>query len=419
MSLPGNFVPRLPFPGFKWKWASLQCTEGINDPVVLLGVLSRMRKLEKLDRSLTYSSDEFAEELRSLSADIEGRGVGVDLARRTGERNLIRNSGQYWKGLGLIPVDSKGVVTLTPFGRQVADAEISQSDFSAITVASFMLPNPAVQSESECRLWREAGLTIRPLSLILEIMRGLRDAGAAPCLSKDELIRVVIPLSGTRGVTTDDYVRFLEGYRDLSLDVSEWPNCIPSANDHRIAREFLLFLSNYGYVTVEHDGDGEYFQYNELIDDEISAIIERGGDDSFLGTVQRLKNLHVGSEVERKRILRSQRGRPNQARFRHEVLGETPRCVISNVTMPEVLIAAHIIPYKYHGADDRTNGFCMRSDIHILYDANELRILPDGTVELSQRARLSYGAQIPPSINIPTYVDLENLRWRCANYRGF
>lgn len=213
MSLPGNFVPRLPFPDFKWKWASLQCTEGINDPVVLLGVLARMRKLEKLNRNLTYSSDEFAEELRSLSTDIEGRGVGVDLARRTGERNLIRNSGQYWKGLGLIPVDSKGVVTLTPFGRQVADAE--------------------------------------------------------------------------------------------------------------------------------------------------------------------------------------------------------------NVTMPEVLIAAHIIPYKYHGADDRTNGFCMRSDIHILYDANELRILPDGTVELSQRARLSYGAQIPPSINIPTYVDLENLRWRCANYRGF
>ncbi len=41
-----NNIPALPFEGFKWKWASLQCTEGINDPVVLLGVLFRMAKLE-------------------------------------------------------------------------------------------------------------------------------------------------------------------------------------------------------------------------------------------------------------------------------------------------------------------------------------------------------------------------------------
>lgn len=34
-----DFVPAKPFPDFKWKWACLQCTEGINDPVVLLGVL--------------------------------------------------------------------------------------------------------------------------------------------------------------------------------------------------------------------------------------------------------------------------------------------------------------------------------------------------------------------------------------------
>ena len=41
-----DFVPSKPFPDFKWKWACLQCTEGINDPVILLGVLFRMKKLE-------------------------------------------------------------------------------------------------------------------------------------------------------------------------------------------------------------------------------------------------------------------------------------------------------------------------------------------------------------------------------------
>jgi len=411
--------PKLPFEGFKWKWACLQCTEGINDPVVLLGVLARMRKLEKQNLNLTYSSNEFAHELVQLSHDIEDRGVGVDLARRTGERNLIRNSGQYWKALGLIPVDSRGVITLTQFGRRVADAEITQAEFAAITVSSFTLPNPAIQSQTECTQWREAGLQIRPLSLILEIMQGLRNANQAPLLTNEELVRIVIPVSGTPSAGIEDYVSHIAAYRKRNLDISNWPNCVPSANDHRIAREFLLFLAHYGYVSITQDNGEECFVYNDLIDDEISQIVARTSDESFVATVNRMKQLQLGLEVERKRILRSQRGRPFQARFRRDVLGTEPRCVISNVSMEEVLIAAHIIPFKYHGADDRSNGFCMRSDIHILYDANELRIFPDGKVELSQRARLSYGAAIPPSINIPECVDRENLRWRCDNYKGF
>ena len=414
-----GFVPTLPFDGFKWKWASLQCTEGINDPVVLLGVLSRMRKLERLEAGLTYSSDAFADELNALAADIDGRGIGVDLARRTGERNLIRNSGQYWRALGLIPADSKGRISLTPFGRQVADGEISQPDFAAITISTFMLPNPFVQGFEECERWRTAGLELRPLALILQIMRALRDGWEESYLTKDELVRIVIPLSGTKDIAPRDYVPFIQAYRQYNLNVSAWPNCAPSANDARIAREFLLFLSYYGYLRRETVADEERFVYNDLIDDEVTNLLARQGDVSFLDELERLKRQQVGAEVERKRILRSQRSRPNQQRFRREVLGDEPRCVISNVTMPEVLIAAHIIPYSYKGADDRTNGFCMRSDIHILYDANELRILPTGKVELSQRARLSYGATIPPSIVLPPWVNVENLRWRCDNYRGF
>lgn len=420
MSKPLDYVPELPFEGFKWKWACLQCTEGINDPVVLLGVLSRMRKLEKLDTGLTYSSEEFAHELISLSKDISGRGIGVDLARRTGERNLIRNSGQYWKALGLLPSDTKGRILLTPFGRQVADAEISQADFAAITVSSFTLPNAFIQSEAECEQWRKHGLKIHPLSLILSVLRQLRELKEEPLITKDELVRIVIPLSGDPSVEIDAYARFIRAYRRRCIDISRWPNCIPAANDHRIAREFLLFLANYGYLIMFKDESGEEcFRYNELIDDEIIQIIGRSSDDSFMGIVDRMKSLHIGQEVERKRILRSQRGRPFQARFRRDVLGESPRCVISNVSMDEVLIAAHIVPFKYNGANDRSNGFCMRSDIHILYDANELRILPDGVVELSHRARLSYGAQIPPCIVIPDWIDRENIRWRCDNYKGF
>lgn len=56
--LPKDFVPQKPFSEFKWKWACLECTEGLNDPVLLLSVLFRMRKLEPLGEK--YSSEAFA-----------------------------------------------------------------------------------------------------------------------------------------------------------------------------------------------------------------------------------------------------------------------------------------------------------------------------------------------------------------------
>lgn len=86
--------------------------------------------------------------------------------------------------------------------------------------------------------------------------------------------------------------------------------------------------------------------------------------------------------------------------------------------MPEVLEAAHIKPYKYKGEDTVANGFAMRVDIHTLFDTGHLRISPDGDVELSGRARLDYGALIPPKIVIPDFTDKENIRWRWDNYNG-
>ena len=70
MSLPIDFVPKKPFEEFKWKWACLQCTEGLNDPVVLLGVLFRMRKLELQGGATKYNSQVFADELVALSNDL-------------------------------------------------------------------------------------------------------------------------------------------------------------------------------------------------------------------------------------------------------------------------------------------------------------------------------------------------------------
>lgn len=48
-----------------------------------------------------------------------------------------------------------------------------------------------------------------------------------------------------------------------------------------------------------------------------------------------------------------------------------------------------------------------------------LRVIKDnGEVFLSEKARWSYDATIPPRIILPEYVDRENLRWRWDNYNG-
>lgn len=413
------YIPLKPFPEFKWKWASVQCTEGLNDPVVLLGVLFRMRKLE--GKGYKYNSPEFAKELKELSNDVSDS-VHVDLSRRIGARNLIRNSGQYWKAVGLIPQGkASGRIELTDFGRKVADREISQTEFSAITIQTFRLPNPQIQNTEECKQWIHAGLSIYPLRLILNIECELAKSNEA-FLTTDELIKIIIPLSGCKA-NIQDYINFILWNRHKEISLERWPNCCPDANDSRIAREYLLFLSNYGYLNAVTTGkkrlEEQYF-LNLAVKDEIEEILKGNTNDQTIVTsLNEIRNNEIASEFERNYVIASHIiTRPNQANFRKLVLGACKRCIITNVSMPEVLEAAHIKPFKYKGEDTVANGFAMRTDIHTLFDTGDLRISVDGVVELSNRARMNYGALIPPIINIPSFTNKEFLRWRWDNYNG-
>ena len=132
-------------------------------------------------------------------------------------------------------------------------------------------------------------------------------------------------------------------------------------------------------------------------------------DESLLNAVNQIRTTEITSEFERerKRVQSSRVARPNQASFRRAVLKACKRCIITNVTMPEVLEAAHIKPFKYNGEDTIANGFAMRTDIHTLFDTGHLRIDIDGTVALSPRARMDYGATIPPRIVIPSFTNVE------------
>ena len=415
--LAQNFIPKLPFLDFKWKWASLQCTEGLNDPVVLLGVLFRMRKLEQ--RGLKYSSDEFANELRELSNDIKDS-VGVDLERRVGERNLIRNSGQYWRAVGLLADGERsGKIRLTEFGRRVADHDISQTEFAAITIQTFKLPNLQIQGQEECQRWIDNGLVIYPLRLLLSILRELHSKGQGH-ITTEELIKIIIPLSGSKA-NIEDFVNFILWFRSGQITLIDWPNCVQGANDIRIAREYLLFLSNYGYIIRKEQNTrmDEQYLYNNDLDSEIASVLTvQSKDESLQQALEQIRISDVAADIERKRVEIQRTIRPNQARFRKAVLSAYGRCVITNVSMPEVLEAAHIKPFKYNGEDTVANGFPMRMDIHLLFDAGHLRISETGDVELSTRARMDYGATIPPHIYLPDFTNRDFLRWRWDNYNG-
>ena len=349
--LEKSFVPEKPFPEFKWQWASFAPTESINDPVVLLGVLFRM---EKLEGKYSFSSDEFTHELSSLSSDLNDS-IGINLAGRGGERNIMRNSQQYWKSLNLIPQNIHGTITLTDYGRKVARHEISQTEFAAITVMTHQLPNKNIQPENVCAQWRQAGIVLYPLKLILAISR---ETGY---LTAKELRTIIIPLSAYPYCTVQDYVNFIKWYRSGEIDTSTWPDCCTRANDKRMAREFLLFLANYGYLIQEEGNNDEArFSFNIELTDEISTILSGVSTNPTIEEAIRILNSSdVVSDFERKRIQSSSR-RPHQAQFRKEVLKACERCVITNVTLPEVLEAAHIKPYKYHGEDTIANGFAMR-----------------------------------------------------------
>ena len=267
--------------------------------------------------------------------------------------------------------------------------------------------------------WESNGIVLYPLRIIMGIILRLNDFNEG-YLTTDELTKIVIPLSAYRA-TIEDYVNFIRWYRAEEIVISDWPNCCPAANDFRIAREYLLFLSNYGYIERREGRtrEDEQYRFNPALANEIREMLATPiSDVSLQQVLEQIRSTDLISEVERKRMQAFRQNRPNQARFRHDVIAACQRCIITNVTMPEVLEAAHIKPFKYKGEDTVANGFAMRTDIHTLFDTGHLRISENGIIELSNRARLDYGASIPPRIVIPDFTNRDFLRWRWENYNG-
>ena len=404
--------PQKPFPNYKWRWAVLTPTESLNEPPVFLGVLRVFNKFQ----SYAPSSDEIMKGLDVVQRETNST---VDLVR-TQERNLIRNSGQYWKALGLLE-EAHGKVLVSPFGQLLAEGKITQVEFATTVVKTLVLPNKKIiENTSE---WDAVGLTIKPLELILNTLvllmekYGIYEAFLTPF----ELVRIVIPLAGAKS-PLDDYAEAIIQYRQGEIDVSTWPDCATSSNDKRMAREFLIFLLNYGFCKRENIGKGnlhERYLLANISKEEILELHKLSVTQTGLEKiVKQICITQIPANIERKRVSRSVLERPYQNIFRKNILkvfGSS--CIVTGVTLETVLEAAHIKPVEYNGDDTHNNGLCLRSDIHQLFDSNNLRILPSGELIFSEAAssKNNYG-ELPRKIEIPNFVSKEFLDWRVKYY---
>lgn len=401
-----------PFQNYKWRWASVAPTESLNHPEVFLGVLRAMRKHE----FVAPSEPVFINSLANVEKDAIAAGYSVDLSR-TGERNLLRNSQQYWKAPGVLG-GTEGGIKLTPFGRDVADGYITKEEFAATVVRTLELPNRALEPNSVLDDWDKAKLKIHPLDLLLRIILSLlknHDVDKA-YLTPREVSEVVVPLV----LVTQDAHILADHVVDFRIDPSKYsklPNCTPSSNDRRMVREFLLFLSYYEFLKLkkrEKNEAGEFHVTTVAASAIETSLALNITTTDWVATAALISKEDAIVAVEREKRLIEIVARPQQAKFRKDVLKAcSGKCIISGETMPEVLKACHIIEVKDKGPDTANNGLCLRSDLHDLFDSGHLRIAPDGQVSLSKRAaKSSIYSRLPKNITIPPHCSIDAIRRR-------
>lgn len=400
-------VPRKPFENYKWRWAAYQPTEGLNDPRVYLGVLRALRDNEGEPPNSTS--------LMNALEDV-GAATGTDVSlARSEERNLIRNSGQYWKAFNLYK-PNKGLIGLTTFGRNVADSLITRAEFAAIIIKTLTLPNKNLEESTE--RWDNANLEIKPLELILQILEQLKAIDNKQAFIRPlELIKVTIPLAGAKA-GLDEHVDALIQCRAGLLNIDAWPDCAPEANDRRMAREFLLFLWHYEICDrkqITRNNLEEEYILKDLSFTDVKPFLDldvRG--ENLTEVIQKVRESQFPETTERKRILTEILDRPQQAVFRKKVLkAYDSKCFLTGFRLSNVLEAAHIIPVKYDGKDEDYNGIALRADIHILFDSGDVRIDPYGKVHLSDAAKDAYH-DLPESVTWPDFVRMELIahRWK-------
>jgi predicted restriction endonuclease len=218
----------------------------------------------------------------------------------------------------------------------------------------------------------------------------------------------------------DDYLEILNKYRHGSIDASQFPDCAPAANDKRMIREFLLFLVHYDYCSIEvgiSNQTTKFIRQDNLATRQYLPLSTQISQNKFHAT-QLPEPQNPFIENSRRKKFREVAIRDRQSKFRTDVLERFHySCLFTGERIPLVLEACHIVSVQHKGSDSFSNGLCLRADVHTLFDNRHIRIRPDGVVEYSDILQQSVSYKnLPNTINIPSFVSDEALRWRYNYY---
>ncbi len=158
----------------------------------------------------------------------------------------------------------------------------------------------------------------------------------------------------------------------------------------------------------------ELFDVKSAIISVHASIFEASAEQA----VDEVRHSPLPSIIERQRTLTTVLRRSGQAQFRAKIIkAYNGSCLLTKETISDVLEAAHIVPVSHGGSDDDNNGFCLRVDIHRLFDSGNIRIKSTGELLLSEVAAASINySLLPNKIAIPDFVNPANVAWREKYY---
>lgn len=277
---PLQIPPVKPFENFKWRWAVTTPSEGINTENILFGVLEILVKYN----GLKHTTQLFQDDLVKLQTKIHSP---IDLAKvdRGLNKNIIENSGQYWKALGLINTTSDGLISVTDLGIGIINGDISKIEFIKYLYDNFTLPNVNIESKQVIDEWAAHEIKIRPIRLIFDILHRITKRIQSPLdwfITPEELKRIIVPLSLNSNIDIDLYIDHIFKFRKNPDAYLNWPDCTPGDNDFRMLKEYLLFLFNFGFLdSVEIKDKQKKYYINESSLKVIGKIVDIDNEDIF------------------------------------------------------------------------------------------------------------------------------------------
>lgn len=255
--------PQIPFPEFKWRWAVTTPSESINSEDILFGVLKILVK----HNGKRHATQEFKDDLLKLQNDTNS---SIDLAKidRDLNKNIIENSGQYWKALGLLNSTNDGTISVSEVGLGIVNGRTSKEDYIKYLYDNFNLPNQNIESETVIQAFKNANLSIYPIKIIFQVLYSITKTIQSPSewyVTPDELKDIIVPLSVYPELEYESYAEYILSYRNDKSLFTAWPNVTPGDNDFRMLKEYLIFLSNFGYIDlVELKDKSKRYYINEL-----------------------------------------------------------------------------------------------------------------------------------------------------------